>query len=67
MADAPTPDLIDQLGGPVALAGELSTSPNAVYNWKRRGIPWRKRHVIARLAAERGVKLPDDFWREEAA
>jgi len=61
--------IIDALGGTKALAEALGVSANVVGNWRLpdRGIPWKRRHAIARLAAERGVRLPDDFWNEEAA
>lgn len=60
-------NLIDSLGGNTALAEQLSCTPNAVSNWRTRGIPWRLRPVIARMATERGVPLPSDFWEDEAA
>lgn len=59
--------LIDELGGNMALADKLDLTPNAVSNWRTRGIPWRLRPTIAKLAAERGVTLPSDFWGEQAA
>lgn len=61
--------LIDALGGNQAVAEALGVSSNAVANWKmpERGIPWKRRHIIARMAAERGVTLPEDFWAEKAA
>lgn len=58
--------LISDLGGNVALAKELNCTPNAISNWRTRGIPWKVRPVIARIAAERGVGLPSDFWGEVA-
>jgi len=62
-------DLLDDLGGNQAVALALGTTASAVANWKlpNRSIPWRKRHAVARLAAERGVQLPADFWTEAAA
>ncbi len=60
-------DIIEALGGPKALAEVLATSPNAVFNWRKRGIPWHQRHVIARIAAERGVPLPETFWQKRVA
>lgn len=56
--------LIDDLGGNTALAKALGLTPNAVSNWRNRGIPWKTRPVIARMATERGVSLPEDFWGE---
>lgn len=60
-------DLIDELGGNIALADAMGCTPNAVSNWRTRGIPWKKRPLIARLAAARGVGLPDNFWGQDAA
>jgi len=56
--------ILDQLGGNKIVADALNVSPGAVANWRlpSRNIPWRFRHAIARLAAERGVTLPNDFW-----
>lgn len=55
---------LDALGGNKELAEALGVSPNAVSNWRLpdRDIPWRHRHILARMAAERGVSLPEDFW-----
>lgn len=54
--------LIDDLGGNAALAKALNRSPNAISNWRKRGIPWKVRPTVARLAAEKAVALPTDFW-----
>lgn len=59
-------NLIDQLGGNKALAEKLQVTPNAVSNWRERGIPWRLRPAIARMAVESGVALPDKFWGDAA-
>ncbi len=58
--------LIDQLGGNRVLAEKLQVTPNAVSNWRDRGIPWRLRPAIARMAVEGGIALPTDFWGEAA-
>ena len=58
--------LIEKLGGNRVLAETLGVTPNAVSNWRTRGIPWKVRPVIARMAAERGLALPEDFWGEAA-
>lgn len=61
-------DIIDALGGPKKVADELGgLLPQRVANWKTRGIPWRMRHRLARLAERRGIKLPKGFLDEEAA
>lgn len=61
--------IIDKLGGNAAVARALNAKPNAVANWKLpdRGIPWRMRPAVARLAAERAITLPEDFWEGVAA
>jgi len=58
--------LIDALGGNKVVAEALGLSPNVVHNWRTREIPWKRRHIIARLAAERGVSLPESFWGDAA-
>jgi hypothetical protein len=58
--------LIDDLGGNSVVAKELGLSPNAVSNWRKRGIPWKMRPVLARMAAERAISLPADFWGKVA-
>lgn len=58
--------LIDDLGGNTALAKALNLTPNAVSNWRTRGIPWKLRPQIARMANEKAVPLPSDFWGETA-
>ena len=60
-------DLIDELGGGTAVAVALwgdgcdGKRREAVYKWKRNGIPWRWRSTVERLARERGVTLPAGF------
>ena len=53
---------LDQLGGNKAVAEALDVAPNVVANWKDRGIPWKRRHVIAQIAAKHKIPLPADFW-----
>jgi hypothetical protein len=59
--------ILDKLGGNKAIAEALSLAPNVVANWRKRGIPWPRRHIIARIAEEKKVALPEDFWAEAAA
>lgn len=54
--------LIDDLGGNAALAKALGLTPNAISNWRKRGIPWKVRPTVARMAAEKAVALPPNFW-----
>jgi hypothetical protein len=61
--------LIEKLGGSKQVASDLNTTPGAVRNWMLAGrsIPWRFRPAIARIAADRAVQLPEDFWAGVAA
>ncbi len=61
-------NLIDKLGGNKAVATLLGTSPGAVANWRlRKTIPWKYRPSLARIAGERAIPLPENFWSDEAA
>lgn len=61
-------EIIEALGGNKAVSEALGVAPNVVANWQlpNRDIPWKRRHAIARLAAERGITLPADFWGQAA-
>jgi hypothetical protein len=61
--------LIIALGGTKQVAADLKCSRGAVRNWmlEGRSIPWRFRPAIAKLAAERAVPLPEDFWQTAPA
>ncbi len=54
-------DFLHQLGGVTKVAKMLNIPVGPVTNWTRRGVPWRWRHVLARIANQRGVKLPLGF------
>lgn len=62
-------ELIEKLGGAKRVADDLNATHGAVRNWMLAGrsIPWRFRPAIARIAAERAVQLPEDFWEGVAA
>ena len=57
-------ELIDNLGGIGAVAEALKVDRSAVGNWRLAGrsIPWKHKPAIARLAAEKAVNLPANFW-----
>ena len=57
-------ELIEKLGGAKQVAEDLKVSHGAVRNWQLadRSIPWKFRPTIARIAAERAIPLPEDFW-----
>jgi hypothetical protein len=60
-------DLIDSLGGPTELARLLGIkSRMVVWNWKERGIPWRYRNKVAKIAKSARVRLPEDFLEPNA-
>ena len=65
----PEKHLIDKLGGNRAVAEALNTTASAVANWRLsdRRIPWKYKPVIARMAADKAVQLPTDFWEGVAA
>ena len=56
--------LIDQLGGIPPVSAATGAKASAVSNWRLDGrkIPWKHKPAIARLAAEKAVNLPADFW-----
>lgn len=56
--------LIDALGGIAAVSEATKATASAVSNWRLAGraIPWKHKPAIARLAAERAVSLPGNFW-----
>lgn len=60
--------LIHDLGGTKQVAEALGVSHGAVRNWllDKRSIPWKHRPALARIAAERAVALPEDFWSPQA-
>lgn len=61
--------LIQDLGGAKKLAAALETTHGAVRNWQLdgRAVPWKYRPAVARMAAERGIPLPEGFWEVRAA
>lgn len=59
--------LIDALGGATALAREIGQPANVTGNWRKRGVSWRWRPAVAKIAEEKGVALPDGFLGPVAA
>lgn len=59
--------LIDALGGIRAVSEALQVDRSAVSNWRLEGrrIPWKHKPAIARLAADRAVSLPSNFWNAQ--
>lgn len=60
-------EFIDALGGRPEICGQILRKtgkrirPEAVSNWKMRGVPWRWRNLLKDMAEERGVDVPPDF------
>lgn len=59
--------LIDELGGYQRIASELTLKESRVRLWKLRGVAWKFRPTIARMAIERRVELPKDFLEPQTA
>jgi hypothetical protein len=57
-----TTEVIEELGGPAALAKLLKCNTTAVYNW-RKVFPCRTYKAIQAALAERGHEASDDLWR----
>lgn len=59
-------DIIDQLGGTVAVARMVQMSPSVVSNWRKNGIPYKQHANLIHKAAKKGVVLTiDDFVQPE--
>lgn len=59
-------DIITKIGT-AALVDALGVSVDVVKKWRKRGIPWQYRARVAKLAAERKVKVRADFAERRAA
>lgn len=54
-------ELIVALGDTSSVADALGLKDTQVSNWKQRGVSWRYRHKLAKLAKRKRVELPADF------
>lgn len=60
-------DLVDALGGYIALAEALTKQTGrtfdarTVHKWKTNGVPYRWRPLVAQLARARKIALPKGF------
>lgn len=54
-------DFIKALGGPAAVADARGVTLRAARSWQYRGVPWRQRPAVARIAEQMGVDLPPGF------
>ena len=63
--------LLDNLGGPTEVAEIIhrrtgyKLTPQAISNWRVRGIPFRYRAPLALEAGERNIGVPIDFLGEQ--
>ncbi len=63
--------LIDNLGGPTKVVEIIhrrtghKLKPQAISNWRVRGIPFRYRAPLALEAGERNIGVPIDFLGEQ--
>lgn len=53
--------LIESLGGATRISREMGINPQAVSNWKARGIPAHAWPALLDLARRKGVKLSTDL------
>lgn len=52
-------DILEAIGDETLLANDVT--PHCVKQWKYRGIPWRYRSKVAKLAASKRIKVPPHF------
>lgn len=58
-------EVLEKIGDETLLASDVK--PHCVKAWKYRGIPWKERGKVARLASSKRIKLPANFLEERAA
>jgi hypothetical protein len=56
-------DVIDLLGGPVAVGALCGVSRNTVYHWLERGIPPQYYLVMTEALRKRGYTAPAALWQ----
>lgn len=60
MSDAPLDrEVLAKIGTDALLAADCNDF--CIRQWRRRGIPWKERRRVQKIAVERGVDLPPDF------
>jgi len=60
MSDAPLDrEVLAKIGTQALIASDCSDL--CIRQWRRRGIPWKERRRVQKIAVERGVDLPPDF------
>lgn len=58
-------ELVNEIGID-ALAAALGRTEMAVKKWAQRGIPWKDRRKVAKVAAAKRIKLPPNFDERRA-
>tara|TARA_R110000803_G_scaffold164245_1_gene227968 strand:+ start:740 stop:928 length:189 start_codon:yes stop_codon:yes gene_type:complete len=53
--------LVKALGGSTAVSRIFKTSPQAVNQWRTKGVPWKYRARVRLLCEEREIRIPKDF------
>lgn len=53
--------LIKALGGSTAIGKILKSSPQAVNQWRTKGVPWKFRAKVKALCEEREIRIPKGF------
>lgn len=53
---------MDAFGGDAALAAKLSLRRQTVHQWRIRGIAWRWRARLVRMATQENIPIPPDFF-----
>lgn len=68
MAHAPLSDreVLDKIGDET-LSDALGLTEHQCKKWRQRGIPWKDRAKVARLASNKRIRLPANFVEERAA
>lgn len=59
-------DIVDAIGT-AELARRLQLRLNTVSNWRSRGVPYRWRPAVAKIARQKRIKIPSDFLLAPAA
>lgn len=52
-------DVLEAIGDAALLAADIT--PHQAKQWKYRGVPWRYRSKVAKLAASKRIKVPPHF------
>jgi hypothetical protein len=56
-------DIVDELGGPVAVGAMCGVSRNTVYHWIERGIPPQYYLIMTEALRKQGFTAPAALWQ----